>query len=121
VTRASDDPRLRLRIDDTDDGKQVDSLKEAIPEASASLEWIISRRFCISQKGLVVIVPPCSKANDVVALIYGAAYLFVLRHAGETGRMQVVGMCKVGGIDALEDLDKIFKSEELKVEEILLV
>jgi hypothetical protein len=50
------------------------------------------RRFCVTEKGYIGLVPPHTELGDKVCVIFGASTPFVLRDAGE-GKHALVGEC----------------------------
>jgi hypothetical protein len=64
------------------------------------------RNFCITEKGLMGMVPKHSKIGDVICLIYGAQVPFVLRTSSEEKEAsdtsetmyQLVGECYIHGM-----------------------
>lgn len=60
---------------------------------TALLECSYGRRFCITGRGTIALVPPLSRKGDVVALVHGAQTPFVLRkkEGRRDGAYELVG------------------------------
>lgn len=86
--------------------------------AQSALEFLaLSRhvfrnRFCITEQGRTAVVPPETKAGDIIVLLAGARMPFVLRPRGKVfellGCCYVHGLMEGGGAGAFEDKWKVF-------------
>ena len=61
------------------------------------LDYVIGRRFAVSQFGLLALVPAEAREGDLITIAQGAELPFLLRPVGQD-KMQFVGLCYVHGI-----------------------
>ncbi|TVY51984.1 Heterokaryon incompatibility protein 6,OR allele [Lachnellula cervina] len=77
----------------------------SLPYAVAMNQCSLHRRFCVTNNGLMALVPAGTKNGDVVCVIRGAQTPFILRPV-EGWTCQLVGECYVHGIMDGEMMDE---------------
>jgi hypothetical protein len=72
----------------------VNDLAGATPKSVQFFESLKAngRRFCVTEKGYIGLVPPHTELGDKVCVVFGASTPFLLRDAGE-GKHALVGEC----------------------------